>query len=183
MTVADPADAVLPPTIRARTRVIVREKLPGRAPGTVILTDRSPLPLGKIRPPALPVLLSNARFLEAAVFRGLDSWHDWTALRRKFQAIVAFLAENSSVEVGARACSGKPRRRQIDLMHRMRETAIWVRVFYEKIAIDKVLASADLAAKRQRQVIRCTLGGACKASIESRTILRRLACSHPTATP
>src|SRR5258707_11280493 len=89
MTVVDPADAVLPPTIRARTRVIVREKLPGRAPRTVILANRSPLPLGKIRSPALPVLLSNSRFLEPAVFSGLDSWHRWMTLDQKFQVIVA----------------------------------------------------------------------------------------------
>src|SRR5713226_3830894 len=98
MTVADPTDAVLPPTIRARTRVIVREKLPGRAPRTVILADRSPLPFGKIRPPALPVLLSNARFLEPAVFRGLDSWHAWMVLRRKFQAMVALSPGKQQVD-------------------------------------------------------------------------------------
>ena len=89
MTIADATDAVFPPAIRAGARVVMRKKFPGRAPGAVILADRSPLPFGKIRPPALPVLLSNARFLEPAVFRGLHSWHVWMALRRKFQAMVA----------------------------------------------------------------------------------------------
>jgi hypothetical protein len=57
------------------------------------------------------VLLSNARFFEPAVFRGLDSWHDWVVLGQKFQAMVALFLDDGSVDVEARACSGKPRRR------------------------------------------------------------------------
>src|SRR5229473_5644812 len=75
MAVADSAEAVLSPAIRARTRLVVREKFPGSAAGTVILTNRSPLPLGKIGPPALPMFLAGACFLETAVFGGLNAWH------------------------------------------------------------------------------------------------------------
>src|SRR5438445_4586288 len=118
MTVADPTEAVFSPAVGARTRVVVRKKLPGCSARTVILADRSPLPLGKIGPPALPVLLSNARFFEPAVFRGLVSWHGWVALSREtFRLWSHFPQKNSSVDLRTRACSGKPRGRQTDLMH------------------------------------------------------------------
>src|ERR1700722_3454759 len=68
VAVADPADAVLSPAIRARPRMLVRKILPRRAVRTVILADRSPLPLGKIRPPAPPVLGALVGFLQALLF-------------------------------------------------------------------------------------------------------------------
>src|SRR2546428_8271892 len=106
MTVADPTEAVFSPAVGARTRVVVRKKFPGCSARTVIFADRSPLPLGEVGPPALPVLLSNARFFEPAVFGGLDSWHGWIALGQKFQAMVALFRESITVNCGTRACSG-----------------------------------------------------------------------------
>src|SRR6266852_7031494 len=94
--------------------MVVRERLPGRTVRTVILAHRSPLPLGEIRAPALPMLLASARFFEPAIFRGLDSWHVWLAHGKKFQVMVALFPDKSSVYVGARACSGKSRRRRND---------------------------------------------------------------------
>jgi len=89
------------------------------------------------------VLLSNARFFEPAVFRGLVSWHGWVALSREsFRLWSHFPPKNSSVDLRTRACSGKPRGRQTDLMHRMQETAFWVRVSYAKIATDEDFADA-----------------------------------------
>src|SRR5258708_35386217 len=106
---------------------IVRKNLPGRAARTVILADRSPLPLGEIRSPALPVLLSNARFLDTAVFRGLDSWHRWAA-PAEVHAMVPLLQRASIVRIGRRARSGKPPRAQKASLHRMPESSLWVRL-------------------------------------------------------
>src|SRR5580658_2444278 len=58
MAVADATQAVLTPTIGARTSMIVREIVPRVAVRTVVLADRSPLPLGEMGPPAIPVGLS-----------------------------------------------------------------------------------------------------------------------------
>src|SRR5258708_20439545 len=75
VSIADSAEAVLSPAIRARTRVVVREEFPSGAARTVILADGSPLPLRQIGPPALPMFLAGACFLETAVFGGLNAWH------------------------------------------------------------------------------------------------------------
>src|ERR1700687_4477894 len=82
-----------------------------------------------------------------------------------------FPTENSSADIGARACSGKSRGRQTDLIDRMRETAFWVRVSYAKIATDEDFA--DAGVKLRGRVIRCTLG-ASEASVRWKTVLRRL---------
>src|SRR5206468_7130788 len=56
--VAEAEQPVLAPAVRAAARVVVREIVPGRPVLGVVLADRSPLPLGEIGPPALPVALS-----------------------------------------------------------------------------------------------------------------------------
>ncbi len=68
MAVANPPDAVLPPAIRARPCHVVRKIFPRGSARTVILANRSPLPLGEIRPPALPMLGSLVGFLQALFF-------------------------------------------------------------------------------------------------------------------
>src|SRR5579864_6496016 len=68
MAVADPADAVFPPAIGARACHVVRKIFPRRSPRTVILANRSPLPLGKVRPPALPMLGALVRFVQTLFF-------------------------------------------------------------------------------------------------------------------
>src|SRR5207248_11534490 len=88
VTAADPADAVFSPAVGAGTRVVVREIFPSRAAGAVILADRSPLPLRKIGPPALPMLLAASRFFEPAAFSGLGSWPSWMAFGTKLKATV-----------------------------------------------------------------------------------------------
>src|SRR5260370_10392414 len=85
VTVADSSDAVFSPAISARTRVVVRERLPGSAAWTVILPDRSPLPLGEIGPPPFPMLFAGSRFFEPTVFSGRDSWHGWMASGKSFR--------------------------------------------------------------------------------------------------
>src|ERR1700745_2444007 len=55
--------------------MVVRKVLPCGTIRAVILAHRAPLPLGQIRPPALPVLLPGTRFFKSAVFDGLYSCH------------------------------------------------------------------------------------------------------------
>src|SRR5260370_16951589 len=52
--VAYTSDPVFAPPVCSRPRVIVREKLPRRAVGAVILPHLPPLPLPDIPPPPLP---------------------------------------------------------------------------------------------------------------------------------
>ena len=51
----DAEQAVLAPAVGAAARVVVREVVPAVAVGRVVLAHRAPLPLGEVRPPALPV--------------------------------------------------------------------------------------------------------------------------------
>src|ERR1017187_6255649 len=68
MPVADPANAVFPPAIGARTRMLVRKIFPCSSLRAVILANRSPLPLGEIRTPALPMLCVLVGFVQALFF-------------------------------------------------------------------------------------------------------------------
>src|SRR4029077_20042512 len=76
MAIADSRDAIFAPTISARASVVVRKKLPGGAARAVVFAHSSPLPLRKIRPPTLPILLARAIVLQAEVFSGLKPWHE-----------------------------------------------------------------------------------------------------------
>src|SRR4030095_4435108 len=64
VVIADPGDAVLAPPVRARPRVVVREGLPDRAVGAVVLADGSPLTRGQVRTPSFPVGRAVLGFLE-----------------------------------------------------------------------------------------------------------------------
>src|SRR5437016_2748553 len=90
MAVADSADAVFAPAIRARARMVVRDMFPRGAVPAVIFANRAPLALGKVRSPALPILLVRAPFFEPAIFRRWGSWHRAMCLKRKAIAMVAF---------------------------------------------------------------------------------------------
>ena len=65
--VGDAEDAVLAPAIRARTRVVMREVVPGRAVSGVVLPHRSPLPVGQIGSPTSPVGRSRSGFVESSL--------------------------------------------------------------------------------------------------------------------
>jgi hypothetical protein len=52
--IADPSDSVFAPSVCPRPCMIMREVIPRVAVLTVILPDRPPLPLRKIRPPFSP---------------------------------------------------------------------------------------------------------------------------------
>jgi len=75
MAIAYPSNPVFTPSISPRSRMIVREILPRRAARAIVLAHRSPLPLRKIRPPPLPMLLSVTRLFQSAVFDRLYSCH------------------------------------------------------------------------------------------------------------
>src|SRR5262252_2949825 len=52
--VGQTSQTILAPTIGPRAGMVVRKVIPGISPFAVILTDRSPLTLAQIGPPALP---------------------------------------------------------------------------------------------------------------------------------
>src|SRR5882762_9421300 len=70
VTVADPPNPIFSPAIRARTCMVVRKIFPGRPMWTVIFPDGTPLPLGKVGSPALPVPGALMRFVQTLLFGG-----------------------------------------------------------------------------------------------------------------
>ena len=54
LVVADAADAVFAPPIRAAAGVVVAEVIPRRSPGAVVFADRPPLALAQVGPPLAP---------------------------------------------------------------------------------------------------------------------------------
>src|SRR6516225_11859983 len=56
VVVADPQQAIFAPPVGARTGMIVREGVPGRAVRRVVLPHRTPLPLRQVRAPPVPAL-------------------------------------------------------------------------------------------------------------------------------
>src|SRR4029077_4881344 len=75
VTVADPADSVFSPAIRARSCVVVRKIFPGRPVRTVVFADRAPLPLAKIGSPALPVPGALVRSIQTLLFSSHRNLH------------------------------------------------------------------------------------------------------------
>ncbi len=75
LAIANAEQAVFAPAIGAAARMIVREIRPATPIRGVVFAHGAPLPLGKIRAPALPVLLAPGIFSEpfalgAAICRG-----------------------------------------------------------------------------------------------------------------
>ena len=70
VAVADAGQAVLVPAIDAGAGVLEGKVLPGFAVAAVVLAHGAPGALGEVRPPALPVDLALARFLQPDLFRG-----------------------------------------------------------------------------------------------------------------
>ncbi len=76
MAVRDAAESVFAPAIRTRARLVMRKIIPSRAVLAIVFAHRAPLAFAEIRPPALPVALAVARFLEPLLFsaqNGLSS--------------------------------------------------------------------------------------------------------------
>src|SRR5207245_9977625 len=70
MPAANPNQPHSPPAIRPTQGMIVGKISPGISVRGIILAHRSPLPLGKIRSPALPVLLPPLVFSKPLFFDG-----------------------------------------------------------------------------------------------------------------
>src|ERR1700693_1386197 len=66
--IANSADPVFAPAIRPRVRVIEGQIIPGVPIRAIVLANRPPLPLGKIRPPALPVNFTSLARLQPLLF-------------------------------------------------------------------------------------------------------------------
>ena len=75
--VRDAQQSILAPAIRAAARVVVRKIIPARAVLRIILAHRAPLPLGKIRPPALPVFSARGIFLQPLGLGAGGRFHHW----------------------------------------------------------------------------------------------------------
>jgi hypothetical protein len=73
LVVAQSGDAVFAPAIRARSRVVVREVVPGIAVLAVVLTHRAPLPLAEIRSPFSPWRALLARLSQSRLFGVLSA--------------------------------------------------------------------------------------------------------------
>src|SRR5581483_9788992 len=67
LAVADPEQPVLVPAVGAAPRVVVGQVRPGVALGRVVLAHGAPLPLGQVRPPALPVPLAPAVLVQSGL--------------------------------------------------------------------------------------------------------------------
>ncbi len=70
VVVADAADPILAPAIRARARVVVRQVVPSGARGAVVFADGPPLSLAEIRTPAAPVHQAPCRLVDAQLLGG-----------------------------------------------------------------------------------------------------------------
>src|SRR5262245_23797994 len=68
MPIRNAGDAVLVPEISFRGGMIWRKMLPCRAARAVVFANCTPSTLAEIRPPALPVRRSVARFFQALLF-------------------------------------------------------------------------------------------------------------------
>src|SRR5262245_2094219 len=68
MTVGDSGNSIFVPTVGTRSRVIVREVIPGRAVSTVIFTHGAPRALTEIWSPSFPVLGAFSRFFQSLGF-------------------------------------------------------------------------------------------------------------------
>ncbi len=73
--VANSTNPVFAPAIGPRVGVFERKVFPGRPVGAVVFADGSPLPVGKIRPPALPMLLALPGFFQTMIFNSKESGH------------------------------------------------------------------------------------------------------------
>ena len=68
VVVGDSSQSVLAPVIRARTRLVVAEVIPGVAVVAVIFAHGAPLAFAEIGPPLLPRSVRVAGFFETLLF-------------------------------------------------------------------------------------------------------------------
>src|SRR6202040_4102793 len=93
MAVADAAQAVFPPAIGARARMIVRKIFPGAAIRTVVLTDGAPLALADVRPPTLPMHGPFLRLGQTLFFSAHGQIGPRFLLTRRFAMLAAFASQ------------------------------------------------------------------------------------------
>jgi hypothetical protein len=84
--IADPEKPVFSPPVGAAARMVMREIVPAFAVCGVVLADRAPLTLGKVRTPSLPIAKSQRVFLEAASF-GVQKGHGCARMARRGHGI------------------------------------------------------------------------------------------------
>src|SRR5690606_6254081 len=90
-SIGEPEQAVFAPAVGPPGRLFMGERPPGMTSGGIVLTDRPPLPLGQIGPPALPVLTCNPLgFRRESIPFNLSARHVWGTI-----SIVTHPAEDS----------------------------------------------------------------------------------------
>ena len=75
LAVAKTEQTIFAPPVGAAARVVVWEIRPARSVGGIVFTHRSPLPLGKVGSPALPVLLTAGVFCKALALGATRDMH------------------------------------------------------------------------------------------------------------
>jgi hypothetical protein len=68
MAVGNAGEAIFVPAVGARARVVVRERVPHRAAGAVVLADGAPGAFAQVGAPALPVLGARPGLFEPQLF-------------------------------------------------------------------------------------------------------------------
>jgi hypothetical protein len=76
--VGDAGNPVFAPSIRARSRLIVREVVPGIAVGTIVFANRAPLPLAQVRSPFFPRHVVRACLPQSGLFSVVQYLHSRT---------------------------------------------------------------------------------------------------------
>src|SRR5215469_3607915 len=67
MPVANAQESVFAPSDRCATGMVVGKEFPGCAVWAVVIADRAPLTLGKVRSPSLPVDFASPRFFKTVL--------------------------------------------------------------------------------------------------------------------
>src|SRR5205807_3735696 len=129
LVVGNAGQAILPPAVGTRARLVMGKVVPGITPFAVVLADRPPLAFAEVRSPSLPGHLLVPGLVESHVFCG----HDAPAFDLKMvsracpcnargPARVPLLPSAGMVAGGPRRCRRKARARS-SLRDRARSTA------------------------------------------------------------
>src|ERR1700756_5400050 len=79
MAIADTSNSIFAPPVGTRPRMVMRKIVPRIPICAVVFADRSPLPRGEIRPPALPMHVSFGAGEQALLFVR----HSWASLQKE----------------------------------------------------------------------------------------------------
>lgn len=73
MTIRDSGEPVFIPAVRTRASMIMRKRFPRSAVGTIVFSNRPPGSFTEVRPPALPMLLTESILFQPLPFGSMKS--------------------------------------------------------------------------------------------------------------